>query len=133
MGFKVTNEEHSIVKFHFDSDFTKQDLSKFLGILSRLLDISEENNKPFGFYIDAREASVPPLNAGKHLISWMSKERPRIEEKMMLRASSVCITSQSITNMINWCFTVQPTVSPNILTKDIGEAQKFVKDIMERS
>lgn len=131
MGFEIDNEiitdKYTLVKFTFDSNFTIIDFEKFLGILSKLLDISEKNNKPFGFYVDARNAKMAPLNSATKLSNWMKKEKPRIKEKKMLKATAVCFNDKYpfLVKLLKGVFKIYPTVSPNTLTSNITVAKEF--------
>lgn len=130
MTFKVVNEEitdrYTLVKFIFGENFTKDEFKKFLGILTHLLDIAGKTGKPFGFYVDAQNSYVAPINAATSLIAWKRKETPRIKSERKLIASAVVLKSKTITNMINTALKVAPNVSPNIITTDADKAKKFV-------
>ena len=130
MPFTVDNKPYSVVKFVFSEPFTSGDMTKVLGILSKLLDIG----KPFSFVVDTRTANVPPINASTMLISWMRENKARI--KTVLLSSCVVIgntvASNLVKNLLTAAFKIQPTVSPNLITVKYEEGEKFVEDIMKK-
>lgn len=130
MGFTVENKSNSVVKFVFEHPFTKENMIKVLEILTKLLDIG----KPFAFIVDTSKAQVPPLDAAKLLRSWMETNRPRI--KTTLLASCIVIGTSTYAMIVRkfliGVFTIQPTVSPNLITPNYSEGEKFVGDIMKQ-
>lgn len=127
MGFTCDPENNNIFKFTFTKDFNKEDFKKFLGILSRFLDLK----RPFGFYIDASLAHMAPLNTSVNLINWMKKNKPRIKSEGNLIASAVVFKSKTLTSMLSAAFKIQTPISPNLITTDITRASKFVRDLMD--
>ena len=123
--FDVTKIDNSIVKFTILRNLTIEDFRKMLGLVSSLIDKSKQTGKPFSFYVDAREIDFVPLNAQVHLITWLKTNRPNI--KGNLNSSAVVIKSSALRDLLNTAFKIQPTVSPNLITLEVAEAEKFVK------
>jgi hypothetical protein len=130
MGFTVqnkeSNEHHALVKFIFSEPFTAEDMTKVLAILTNLLDL----NKPFAFYVDTRNANTPPFNAASSLLQWLKKNKQRFKKQLI--CSSVIfgntITNNLVSKLLNGVFMIQPPVSPNKLTNNINEAEKWIQE-----
>lgn len=136
MGFSVENEivgNKNLVKFTFEKDFTKEDFSKFLGILTKLLDSADKTGNTFGFYVDTTKASIAPVNAAQNFLAWKRKETPRIKNNKKLLASAVCVKSSVISNLVNTALKISPTVTPNLITSDIEKAKNFVCSHLEKT
>jgi hypothetical protein len=137
MGFSVINEiineRYTLVKFTFEEDFTKDDFNRFLGILSKLLDISDDTNKPFAFYVDAHKSSIAPMNAVKNLIAWKQKESKRIKENKKLKGSAVYLKNQTLISLFNSALKISPAITPNLITNNIESAKNFVLSALEQN
>lgn len=123
---KASNDKYKLVYFTFNETFSKDDFSKFLGILTSLLNISDKTGIPFGFFVDAHASFVAPINAAKNLLAWKQKETPRIKANKKLICSSIYVKSKLVTNLITTALKISPTVSPNLITTDIEKAKNFV-------
>jgi hypothetical protein len=124
MGFIIENEENSIIKFVLKNPFNHEDLKKFLGILSSLLDIAEKDaTKAFAFYVDTRDVTLS-AELAKGLIFWMKKNRPRIKNNLI--ATAVIVRGTIIASLLSGVFKLQPPVSPNIITTNIDKAKLFI-------
>jgi hypothetical protein len=135
VGFSVeepkTNGKYKLVYFTFNETFNKDDFTKFLGILTSLLNIADRTGVPFGFFVDAHASFVAPINAAKNLLAWKQKETPRIKANKKLICSSIYVKSKIVTNLITAALKISPTVSPNLITTDIEKAKNFVISKLE--
>jgi len=127
-NFKVERETQTIVKFTFYKEFDGDDFKKFIGVMTKLLDQAVEKNRPYGFYIDAREAHIAKPNTARKLIHWLRTNKHRIPG--ILLASSVAITNKFIIKLINGAFKIAPPVSPNKITSDLEVGRNFVHKIV---
>ncbi len=130
MGFTVenkeSNEQYALVKFVFSEPFTSDDMTKVLAILSNLLDFK----KPFAFYVDTRNANTPPFNAGSSLLQWLKTNKTRFKKQLICSAVVFgnTITNNLVSKLLNGVFMIQPPVSPNKLTNDINQAEKWISE-----
>jgi hypothetical protein len=130
MGFTVenkeNNEKYGLVKFVFNEPFTSDDMIKVLAILSSLLD----SKKPFAFYVDTRTANSPPLNAASMLLKWLKANKFRFKKQLI--CSSVIfgntVTNNLVSKLLNGVFMIQPPVSPNKLTNNLEQAEKWISE-----
>jgi hypothetical protein len=129
MPFTVENKEHSIIKFTITETVVQDDLTKILGIISRVF----ETNKHFAFivHIDIQKnpatSEVPSMI--KYLVTWMKNNKHNITKTLM--CTSLVIKSQVMVNIVNTVFRLQPTIKPNLITTEYEKAEKFVTDIMK--
>ena len=124
MGFTKENKPNHIVKFVFNEPFTSSDMTELLQILSSLLD----TNIPFAFFVDTRIANKPPFNAASVLLKWMVANKYRFKKGLIC---SVVLFGSSVTNnivskLLKGVFLIQPTVSPNLLTSNSEEAERWI-------
>ena len=120
MPFELTKSENGLIIFNFNEVFSESDFSQFLNILDQLL-----NKKiRFAFMVDARKATSAPIKSGFILVSWMRKRKEII--KKYLIASCLITNYKKLSTVVNWVFTKQKPVSPNIITTDYKKGLDFI-------
>lgn len=136
MGFSIEQEletdKYTLVKVVFHESFTGEEFSKFLGVLSLMLDISDKTGKPFAFYVDASKTNIAPIHTAKKLITWKRKEAERIRTKRKLVCSAVYIKNVLLKDMITTALKISPPQSPNVVAVDIDIARNFVLDLLNK-
>ena len=114
----------SYVYFKLSNIIEYADIEELFRILSELLDL----NKQFVFLLDGRDVEeFPTFSAGYFIIAWMKKHYPIIPKRLM--GSAIILKNDSIISILNWVFSIQKPVSPNIICNDINEGKNFIRNI----
>lgn len=124
-GFTCEHESTLVYKFVFASNFSDNDFKKFLGILTRFLELK----KPFAFYVDASTASVAPISATLSLINWMKIAKPIIKKEMKFIGGSVAIKNKTLSTVLATVFKIQKPICPVKITTDLESCKKFIHEI----
>ena len=129
MPFTVENKEYSVIKFTINETVIQDDLTKILGLISRVF----ETKKPFSFmvHIDIHTNPAPSTvpSMVKYLVNWMKSNHDNIVKHLL--STALIIKSQVMVNIVNGVFKLQPTIKPNLITTDYEKGEKFVMDIMK--
>lgn len=126
-GFTCEKESKLIYKFVFCNKFTDEDFRKFLGVLTKFLEL----NKPFSFYVDASMANVAPINASINLIKWMINSKPIIKKNKKFIGGCVVIKNETLSSLLAAVFKIQKPICPVKITTDMDSAKKFMKEITD--
>jgi hypothetical protein len=126
-NFTCEQETSLVYKFTFSKEFNDEDFRKFLGILTRFLELK----KPFSFYVDATAASIAPLNIAMNLINWMKKSKPIIKSEKKFIGGAVVLKSKTITNVLTTVLKVQKPICPVKITTDMDSVKQFIKKITD--
>jgi len=103
---------------------TIQEFREFLAGITQLLD----NGVPFTFFVDASQLGTVPMATSVETVTFLRQERPRIAQ--LMKASAIFIKSEFVVGLLNWVFTLQPPVSPNVVVNDAAEGMRFIEQHM---
>lgn len=103
------------------------DIKEVFSILSKKI----KSKQTFVFMLNGKNVEeFPTFSAGYFIISWMKEHCPIIPN--VLLGSAIILKNETIISILKWVFSIQKPVSPNIITNNIQEGNKFLKQYITK-
>lgn len=95
--------------------------TEFINKVNSMLD----QRRKFFIIIDTSQVKSVSYPVSKQVMSWMSRERPRL--KNYLQGSSIIVTNDIVRGVMNVVFAVQRPVAPMMTVSTMDEAWEFIR------